>query len=76
MAINPKLREKTRESLLSVLPITLIVMAISVLLVPMELGPVALFLVGAAMLVMGMRLFQLGAEMAMTPLGEGVGAQL
>ena len=76
MAINPKLREKTRESLLSVLPITLIVLAISVLLVPMELGPVALFLVGAAMLVMGMRLFQLGAEMAMTPLGEGVGAQL
>lgn len=74
--MNPKLREKTRESLCAVLPITLIVLAISVLIVPMELGPVALFLVGAAMLVVGMGLFQLGAEMAMTPLGEGVGAQL
>lgn len=74
--MNPKLREKTMESLCAVLPITLIVLAISVMLVPMELGPVALFLVGAVMLVMGMGLFQLGAEMAMTPLGEGVGAQL
>ena len=74
--MNPKLREKTRESLCAVLPITMIVLAISVLLVPMELGPVALFLVGAAMLVVGMGLFQLGAEMAMTPLGEGMGAQL
>ena len=74
--MNPKLREKTMESLCAVLPITLIVLAISVLLVPMELGPIALFLVGAAMLVVGMGLFQLGAEMAMTPLGEGVGAQL
>ena len=74
--MNPKLREKTRESLCAVLPITLIVLAISVMIVPMELGPVALFLVGAAMLVVGMGLFQLGAEMAMTPLGEGVGAQL
>ena len=74
--MNPKLREKTREPLCAVLPITLIVLAISVMIVPMELGPVALFLVGAAMLVVGMGLFQLGAEMAMTPLGEGVGAQL
>ena len=74
--MNPKLREKISESLTAVLPITLIVLIVSVALVPMELGTVMMFLVGAIMLIVGMGLFQLGAEMAMTPLGEGVGVQL
>ncbi len=74
--MNPKLSEKTRESLSAVLPITVIVLVVSVLLVPMELGTVTMFFAGALMLILGMGLFQLGAEMAMTPLGEGVGVQL
>ncbi len=74
--MNPKLREKTRESLTAVLPITAIVLIVSVLLIPMELGTVAMFLSGAVMLIFGMGFFQLGAEMAMEPLGEGVGVQL
>ncbi len=74
--MNPKLREKTKESLSAVLPITAIVLIASVFLVPMELGTVAMFLTGAVMLIIGMGLFQLGAEMSMTPLGEGIGAQL
>ena len=32
--------------------------------------------VGAVLLVFGMGLFQLGAEMAMSPLGEGIGVQM
>lgn len=74
--MNPKLKEKTLESLSAVLPITLIVLTLSVALVPMELGPVVMFAVGAVMLVIGMGLFQLGAEMAMSPLGEGIGVQM
>lgn len=74
--MNQKLKEKTLESLSAVLPITAIVLIISILLVPMEIGTVAMFLVGALMLVVGMGFFQLGAEMSMTPLGEGIGAQL
>lgn len=74
--MNRKLREKTRESLTSVLPITGIVLLLSILLVPMEIGTVSLFLVGAALLVLGMGLFSLGADMSMTPLGEGLGASL
>lgn len=35
-----------------------------------------LFLVGAVLLIVGMGFFQLGAEMAMTPLGQGVGGKL
>ncbi len=74
--MNQKLKEKINESLAAVLPITLIVLLISVLLVPMELGHIVLFLTGALMLIVGMGFFQLGAEMAMTPLGEGIGVQI
>ncbi len=74
--MNPKLKEKTKESLSAVLPITAIVLLISVFLVPMELGSIVMFLVGAVMLIFGMGFFQLGAEIAMTPLGEGIGVQI
>ena len=74
--MNPKLKEKLLESLMAVLPITLIVLALSVALVPMDVGTAVMFTVGAVLLVFGMGLFQLGAEMAMTPLGEGIGVQM
>ena len=74
--MNPKLKEKTMESLSAVLPISAIVLIISLVLVPMELGSVSLFIVGAVMLIIGMGFFQLGAEIAMTPIGEGIGVQI
>lgn len=74
--MNSKLREKTSESLAAVLPITGIVLVLSILLVPMELGTMTLFLMGAVMLIVGMGFFQLGAEMSMTPIGEGIGVQI
>lgn len=74
--MNEKLKEKVKESLSSVLPITLIVLVLSITLVPMEIGTLALFLTGAVLLIVGMGFFQLGAEMSMTPLGEGVGKTL
>lgn len=74
--MNEKLKEKIKESLSSVLPITMIVLALSITLVPMEVSTLALFLTGAILLIVGMGFFQLGAEMAMTPLGQGVGGKL
>lgn len=74
--MNQKLKEKTRESLSAVLPITLIVLILSTVIVPMEIGIVAMFIFGAIMLIIGMGFFQLGAEMAMMPLGEGIGVQI
>ena len=74
--MNEKLKEKIKESLSSVLPITIIVLFLSVTLVPMEIGTLALFLAGAVLLIVGMGFFQLGAEMSMTPLGQGVGGKL
>ncbi|MGX7205281.1 DUF1538 domain-containing protein [Enterococcus pingfangensis] len=74
--MNQKLKENISESLSAVLPITITVLVISVFLVPMEIGTFAMFLVGAVMLIFGMGFFQLGTEISMTPLGEGIGVQL
>ena len=74
--MNPKLKAKIQESLSSVLPVTGIVLLLATFFVPLEVGPVVLFLVGAVMLIVGMGMFQLGAEMAMSPLGEGIGVQI
>ncbi len=64
------------ESLSAVLPISGIVLLISIFLIPMDLGRLVMFLVGAVMLIIGMGFFQLGAEMAMTPIGEGIGVEI
>lgn len=71
-----KLKEKTQEAMDAVLPITFIVLLLSAVLVPLSTGIVLLFLAGALMLIVGMGLFQLGAELAMIPLGEGIGVHL
>ncbi len=74
--MNPKLKEKIQESLSAVLPITVIVLVLSIVLVPLEIGSIVMFFFGALMLIIGMGMFQLGAEMSMSPLGEGIGVEL
>ncbi len=74
--MNPKLRKKITESVSAVLPITLIVLLISVFLIAIDLGGISLFLTGSLLLMVGMSLFQLGSEMAMTPIGEGIGVSV
>ena len=68
------IKEKTREAMASVLPITAIVAVLCFALVPMESGLMLSFLLGAAMLVLGMGLFTLGAEMSMSRIGNLIGA--
>lgn len=74
--MNPQLKAKISESLSSVLPITAIVLAISIFLIPLDVGTFVLFLAGAVLLTVGMGMFQLGAEMSMEPLGEGIGVEI
>ena len=52
--MNEKLKEKIKESLASVLPITAIVLLLSITIVPMEVGTLMLFLTGAVLLIVGM----------------------
>ena len=73
---NEQLMEKIRESLASVLPITAIVLAISVTVAPLTPGSMVLFLFGAILLVVGMGLFSLGVDMSMIPMGDGIGVQI
>ena len=74
--MKKKLKEKIAESLSSVLPITTIVLALSFTLAPMPVGTLMLFLLGAALLIIGMGFFSLGVDMAMMPMGDGIGGQL
>jgi hypothetical protein len=74
--MNKILKEKIMEAFSSVLPITAIVLLASVFLVPMPTGTILMFLAGSALLIIGMGFFTLGADMAMMPMGEGIGAQL
>jgi hypothetical protein len=74
--VNKRLKEKIYEAFSSVLPITMIVLLLSILVVPLPIGTSVMFLVGAALLIVGMGLFSLGADIAMMPMGEGVGIQL
>ena len=74
--MRKKLKEKIMEALTSVLPITAIVLALGFTLAPMPTGTLMLFLMGAVLLIVGMGLFSLGAEMSMMPMGEGVGREV
>jgi hypothetical protein len=74
--VNKILQEKIMEAFASVLPITLIVLVASVVLVPIPSGTILMFLAGATLLVIGMGFFTMGADMAMMPMGEGIGIQL
>ena len=76
MRINPQLLEKIKESLSSVLPITAIVLVLSISVAPLTPGTMVLFLFGALMLIFGIGIFTLGADMSMTPMGSGMGVYL
>ena len=68
-----KLNEKLQESLAAVLPILAIVLILSFTIAPLPTSVLMAFLFGAVLLVVGMMFFSLGAELAMSPMGERVG---
>ena len=76
MHLNKQLKEKTKESMASVLPITAIVFLLSITIAPLDPGTLVLFLFGAILLIGGMGLFTLGVDMSMTPMGEGMGVEV
>ena len=67
---------KFKEAVSSVLPIAMIVLALAFTIAPLNGPTVLLFALSAAVLIFGMTLFTLGSEIAMTPMGEMVGARL
>jgi len=72
-----ELLAKIREALISALPITVIVYLVAALPgFSFSRGEMISFSVGAVLLVLGIGLFNLGADIAMTPMGTHVGAGL
>lgn len=68
---------KFKEAIVSVLPVTLLVLVLNLTpLVSFTLKETAVFCVSALALVLGMALFNLGADVAMTPMGEQIGSNL
>ena len=70
---------KIEEALISALPITAIVYLVALLpFFDFGMSPAELitFTVGAVMLILGIGLFNLGADLAMTPMGSHVGSGL
>ncbi len=70
--MKKQLLEKTKESVFSVLPISIIVIIISIF-IPLGGWNMLGFAIGAIMLIVGLSLFSLGADMSMMNIGLGVG---
>lgn len=67
---------KTKESCLSILPIFFVVLFLHFTVAPLGYKMLGSFFVGTLLLMMGISLFTLGADNAMMPMGNKVGAFL
>ena len=71
------LLKKLQESFTSVFPIVAIVFMLNLTpLVDFSNAEIAAFLISSVFLILGIALFNLGADLAMTPIGEHIGAGL
>lgn len=70
------LRGKMKESFFSVLPIIGIVAALCFSVVPITNDQMLSFLIGAQLLVLGLGMFEFGAESSMTKIGTQIGSKL
>ena len=72
-----QLWHKIKEALVSVLPVTLIVIVLNFTpLLNLSTYEIIVFCVSALLLILGIGLFNLGADLSMQPMGEQVGAAL
>lgn len=75
--MNSVLLKKLKESLVSVLPIVAIVFILNLTpLTSFSAAEITVFLISAVFLIVGIALFNLGADLAMTPMGEHIGSGL
>ena len=75
--MNKQLLVKIKEALISVLPVTLIVIILNFTpMVNFTSKEIIVFSICAVLLILGIGLFNLGADLAMTPMGEQVGVGL
>lgn len=76
MTRHTLLKEKLREAAASVLPIAAIVAVLCLFLVPVNNGLFLSFAVGTGLIIIGMAFFTIGSEIAMTQIGNHIGARM
>lgn len=74
--LKKELLQKLKESLPAVLPVTAIVLILCMTVVDASGSFIAMFLAGAVLLVAGMILFTLGADVSMMKMGQSVGSHI
>lgn len=71
------LYEKIKEAMLTIVPVIMIVLILSwTPLFDLTGIEYALFLISGVLIILGIALFSLGAEMAMEPMGEAIGSNM
>ncbi len=70
------LKDKIKEAFTSIWPIALIVLALSVIVTPLQTDIFVLFIVGVFLLIVGLGIFMQGADMSMLVIGEKIGAKI
>ncbi|HOF99850.1 MAG TPA: DUF1538 domain-containing protein [Clostridia bacterium] len=67
---------KLKEVLFSVLPITAIVILLHFTLTPLETPQFVRFLIGAALIILGLTIFLIGVDIGITPIGNRMGSTI
>lgn len=70
------LLEKIKESLAAVAPVTVVVLILCFTVAPVSNNLMMAFVLGALLLIIGMGFFTLGAEIAMSAIGEHIGSRM
>ena len=70
------LAERFKEVLVSVFPITLIVLILNFTIVPLEAPQLLRFLLGALLIILGLSIFLFGVDIGITPIGNLMGSSL
>lgn len=68
--------EKFKEAFSSILPITIIVIILNFTLTPLGIPLIIRFIIGAILIIIGLSIFLIGVDIAITPLGSQVGSTL
>ncbi|MCD7897232.1 MAG: DUF1538 domain-containing protein [Planctomycetaceae bacterium] len=67
---------KLKESAVSVIPVMAIVVLLHLTIAPLPAGQLSQFIIGGALLIVGLSVFLIGADLGMVPFGQRVGAAL
>lgn len=70
------LTEKIREVLMSVLPITIIVLILNFTLTPIDMSLLIRFMIGTVAIVIGLSIFLVGVDIGVTPIGNIMGTNI